>query len=157
MLSNVQRGSFVQSFLLQFQLYTRPYLLVRFIQCKAGYFFAIQWCSQVFWCPGRVLTMTAPPPTENMNFKKKVYHNKFEFPVPSIVKPTRCTSFSNLFYFGITLYMFRTVFPSIIRSSRLYIQQKVYVVQILLPACQQQAGSSICMTYTFPVCTVLNS
>ena len=26
-----------------------------------------------------------------------------------------------------TLYMFRTVFPSIIRSSRLYIQQQVYV------------------------------
>jgi len=40
----------------------------------------------------------------------------------SIVKPTRCTNVSNLFYFGMTLYMFRTVFPSIIRSSRLYIQ-----------------------------------
>jgi len=26
--------------------------------------------------------------------------------------------------FGTTLYMFRTVFPSIIRSSRLYIQQR---------------------------------
>jgi len=34
-----------------------------------------------------------------------------------------------------TLYMFRTVFPSIIRSSRLYIQQQVYVKQILLSAC----------------------
>jgi len=32
------------------------------------------------------------------------------------------------FYFGITLYMFRTVFPPIIRSSRLYIQQQVYVL-----------------------------
>jgi len=32
-----------------------------------------------------------------------------------------------LFYFGMTLYMFRMVFPSIIRSSRLYIQQQVYV------------------------------
>ena len=41
----------------------------------------------------------------------------------SIVKPARCTSVSNLFYFGMTLYMFRTVFPSIISSSRLYIQQ----------------------------------
>ena len=41
----------------------------------------------------------------------------------SIVKPTRCTNVSNLFYFGITLYMFRAVFPSIIRSSRLYVQQ----------------------------------
>ena len=28
--------------------------------------------------------------------------------------------------------MFRTVFPSIIRSSRLYVQQKSYVKQILL-------------------------
>jgi len=28
------------------------------------------------------------------------------------------------FYFGMALYMFRAVFPSIIRSSRLYIQQK---------------------------------
>ena len=35
----------------------------------------------------------------------------------------RRTSVSNLFYFGITLHMFRTVFPSIIRSSSLYIQQ----------------------------------
>jgi len=37
------------------------------------------------------------------------------------IKPTRCTNVSNLFYFGMTLYMFQTVFPSIIRSSRLYI------------------------------------
>jgi hypothetical protein len=38
-------------------------------------------------------------------------------------------------YFELTLYMFRTAFPSIIRSARLYIQQQVYVKQILLPAC----------------------
>ena len=37
--------------------------------------------------------------------------------------------------FGVTLYMFRTVFPSIIRSSRLYIQQQAYVKQILPAAC----------------------
>ena len=42
---------------------------------------------------------------------------------------------SNLFYFGTTLYMFRTVSPSIIRSLRLYIQHQVYVKQILLTAC----------------------
>jgi len=35
-------------------------------------------------------------------------------------------------YFGMTLYMFRTVFPSIISSSRLYIQQQAFVKQILL-------------------------
>ena len=53
----------------------------------------------------------------------------------SIVKPTRCASVSNLFYFVMTLYMFRTVFPSIIRISRLYIQQQAFVKQILLSAC----------------------
>ena len=37
--------------------------------------------------------------------------------------------------FGVTLYMFRTVFPSIIMSSRLYVQQQAYVKQILLSAC----------------------
>ena len=64
-----------------------------------------------------------------------------------IVKPTRCTSFSNLFYFVVALYMFRTVFPSIIRSLRLCVQHQVYVKQILLTACQQ-AVSRICLTYT---------
>jgi len=38
-------------------------------------------------------------------------------------------------YFGLTLYLFRTVFPSIITSSRLYIQQQALVKQILLSAC----------------------
>ena len=33
---------------------------------------------------------------------------------PSIVKPTRCTSFWNLIDFVVALYMFRMVFPSII-------------------------------------------
>ena len=47
-------------------------------------------------------------------------------------------------YFILELHcMFRTVFPSIIRSSRLYIQQ--LCTQILLCACQQ-AHSSICLT-----------
>ena len=40
-------------------------------------------------------------------------------------------SISNLFYFGTTIYMFRTVFPSIIRSLRLYIQHHVYAIQVL--------------------------
>jgi len=44
-----------------------------------------------------------------------------------MVKPTRCTSFSNLFYFVVALYMFQTVFPYIIRSLRLYIQHQLYV------------------------------
>jgi len=45
----------------------------------------------------------------------------------SIVKPTRCTIFR---VYWISLYMFRTVFSSIIRSSRLYIQLQVYVIQV---------------------------
>jgi len=43
--------------------------------------------------------------------------------------------YPNLFYFGMILYMFRTVFPSIIRSLRLYKQQRAFVKQILLSAC----------------------
>jgi hypothetical protein len=38
---------------------------------------------------------------------------------------------SNLFYFGTTLYMFRTVSPSIIGSLRLYKQHQIYVIQVL--------------------------
>ena len=47
---------------------------------------------------------------------------------------------SNLFYFGITLYMFRTVSPFIIRSLRLYIPYQVDVIQVLwlLAGRQQQ-------------------
>jgi len=40
-------------------------------------------------------------------------------------------SVSNLFYFGTTFYMLRTVFPSIIRSLRLYIQY-LYDMYLLL-------------------------
>jgi hypothetical protein len=75
---------------------------------------------------------------------------------------------SNLFYFQTTLYMFRTVFPSIIRSLRLYIQHQVCVIQILwllasrngmelhlVPAGKQSAKS----VWHIPgaVCTVLDS
>ena len=62
-------------------------------------------------------------------------HRAVHCNIISIVKPTRCTNVSNLFYFGMTLYMFRTVFPSAIRSSRLYLQQKAFVKQIMLSAC----------------------
>jgi len=81
-----------------------------------------------------------------------------------IIKPNRCTNFSNLF-FGIKLYMFRTVPQSIIRSFSLYPQQwyMSYSLQagsgrnwssflILFASCQQT-----CMSYTIAVCTVKNS
>jgi len=68
--------------------------------------------------------------------------------VTSIVKSTRCTNVSNLFYFGMTLYMFRTVFPPIISSSRLYIQQpKRYCCLVCLLASSQQ--------YLFDKCLLL--
>jgi len=38
---------------------------------------------------------------------------------------------SNTFYFGMTLYMFWTVSPSIIKSLKPYIQHQVYVIQVL--------------------------
>jgi len=69
-------------------------------------------------------------PNERNKGKRK--QRKF---IISTVKRTRCTNVSSLFYFGMTLYMFRTVFQSIIRSSRLYIQQQAYVKQILVSAC----------------------
>jgi len=59
--------------------------------------------------------------SHNSNFlgEAKIYYNyRFYKYLWTFLysKPTRCTSVSNLFYFGMTLYMFRTVFPSIIRS-----------------------------------------
>jgi hypothetical protein len=48
-------------------------------------------------------------------------------------KTNQMHNISNLFYSGTTLYIFRTVSPSIIRSLRLYIlvQYQVYVIQVL--------------------------
>jgi hypothetical protein len=59
----------------------------------------------------------------------------YKYVITFYSKPTRSTNVTNLFCFGMTHYMFRTVFPSIIRSSRLYIQQQAFVKQILLFAC----------------------
>jgi len=46
-------------------------------------------------------------------------------------KTNKMHNISNLFYFGTRVYMFRTVFPSIIRSLRLYIQYQVCVIQVM--------------------------
>ena len=75
------------------------------------------------------------------DFHRALHHN-----IISIIKPTRCTSVSNLFYFGMTLYMFRKVFPSIIRSSRPYIRA-TGICQTDTAVCLQaskQADSIIC-------------
>jgi len=76
----------------------------------------------------------------------------------SVVKPTRCTNVSNLFYFGMTLYTFRTVFPSVIRSSKLYIQQQAFFKQILLSACFKTVHRAKGV-WQIPVavCKILNS
>jgi len=44
-------------------------------------------------------------------------------------------------YFCKTLYMFHTVFPPIIMSSKLHIQRQAFVRPLLLPAASLQAGS----------------
>jgi hypothetical protein len=44
-------------------------------------------------------------------------------------KTNQMHNISNLFYFGITLYMFRTLSPSIIRSLGLYRQH--HAIQVL--------------------------
>jgi len=47
-----------------------------------------------------------------------------------------------------TLYMFRTVFPSIIRNSKTAYTSTVYVKQLLLPARQQQQFDIYLLLYT---------
>jgi len=53
-------------------------------------------------------------------------------------KTNKMHNISNLFYFGTTFYMFQTVFPSIIRSLRLYIQHRNIQVLWLLASKQLQ-------------------
>jgi len=50
--------------------------------------------------------------------------------------------FLKFIYFGIKIYMFLTVLPSIIGSSGLYIQQQVYVKQILLFAASRTLAAN---------------
>jgi len=63
---------------------------------------------------------------------------------------------SNLFYFGTTIYMFWAAFPSIIRSLRLYIQHRVYVIQVLWLLASKQS-TNLCDIIPDAVCTVLDS
>ena len=51
-----------------------------------------------------------------------------------------------LYFYWISLCMFRMVFPSIVRSPRMYIQLQVYVVQVRWLLTSKQ---STCMTYTW--------
>jgi len=66
--------------------------------------------------------------TYNKSFRETESNKSVTFTGPCIViyfysktnKMHQCLKF---IYFGMTLYMFRTVFPSIISSSSLYIRQ----------------------------------
>ena len=100
----------------------------------------------------------------NLTFMwQTVHRDKF-----LIIKPTRCTDFSN-FIFGSKLYMFWTFPPSIIRRFSLYTHQwymsyrfavclqggsglNCRSILILLASSQQT-----CMTYTIAVCIVKKS
>jgi hypothetical protein len=79
-------------------------------------------------------------------------------------KTNQTHQFLTFIYFVLTLYMLQTVFPSIIRSSRLYIQQLAYVRYCyllasvhLVPASKQIAVSVWHMLMLVTVCTGLNS
>jgi len=67
-------------------------------------------------------------------------------------KTNQMHNISNLFYFGTTLYMFRTVFPFIIRSLRRYTQRQVYVIQVLWLLASKQflmmEGKTVRNTYS---------
>ena len=59
-------------------------------------------------------------------------------------KTNQMYNISNLFYFGTTPYMFRTVFPSIIRSLKLYTQHQTYVIQVLWLLASKQPPDAVC-------------
>ena len=72
------------------------------------------------------------------HLRGNIHKSHLTFRGPCIViysynKSQRDAVFLNIF--GIELYMFRTVFLSVIRSLVLYTQQYVYVVQVMLTAC----------------------
>ena len=60
-------------------------------------------------------------------------------------QPIRC-NVSQFIYFCKTLYMFQTVFPSIIRSSKLHIQRQVFVRPLLLPAASLEGQQQVAVT-----------
>ena len=72
-------------------------------------------------------------------------------------KTNQMHNISNLFYFGSALYMFRMVFPSVIRSLRLYTQYQANVIQC--SANYLLAGSWHKPVLRLPdaVCTILDS
>ena len=54
------------------------------------------------------------------------------------VQPVKC-DVSQFIYFCKTIYMFQTVFPSIIRSLKLHIQRQAFVIPLLVPAASSRS------------------
>jgi len=77
---------------------------------------------------------------------------------PCIVKHfySKTNQMHNFRVYWMSLYTFRTVFPSIIRSSRLYTQLQVYVIQVRYMfasrheiSCLLANRQQTCMMYTW--------
>ena len=69
--------------------------------------------------------------TNNMHVETA---RSFETSVSILTVKQQDAPVSQIIYSCKTLYIFRTVFPSIIRSSKLHIRQQTCVKQLLLPA-----------------------
>jgi hypothetical protein len=82
-----------------------------------------------------------PTPLDRLNSGSHFYVQHKYF-MPFYSETNQMHNISNLFYFGTTFYMFRTVSPSIIRSLRLYIQHQVCVIQVLWNIASTIAASS---------------
>ena len=75
----------------------------------------------------------------------------------STVKPTRCTKVLDLFYFGMTLHMFQTVFLSIVRSSRPHTATGICQTYCSLPASGYEVELPLAsrQQYLFDICLLL--
>jgi len=97
--------------------------------------------------PNRPARSSVAIPTELPGPQGKVYI--------LVITPTICTDFSNLF-FGIKLYMFRSVPLSIISSFSLYTQQWYVSYRLCWQPASRIRTDQTCTTYTIAVCTVKN-
>ena len=68
------------------------------------------------------------------------------------VQPTRC-NVSQFLYFCKTLYMFQTVFPSIVRSSKLHIQHQVFAEH--LTEINKLRNAAFCWFYSANILAML--
>jgi hypothetical protein len=106
-ISRKQIHLFKNNYILSFAIIIGPkkqYFKIRFMLC-------------IHWDTGRT-DVCIPRILLRRHFKNKPYFYFYS-------KTNQMQNISNLFYFGTTLYMFRTVSPSIISNLRLYTQHQV--------------------------------